>query len=191
MLGWDNSAGCWFVMSIYSPPIAPSSTSPASGLRSGGVFETRSNHFSVKGSVFRLDAVEEQEGINEHRKIIDKRNVKRAISSHHPAAYTKKIREINGDLSHSLGGEVADRTTKHLSPQKPLYLQVPHHYRSARCPVPQVRVRSLDANLGSTILRSAMSGRSVLSRSERAGAFDIFSSQTPGAHHHRLSILQM
>ena len=39
------SPACWFVMSIYSPPITPSSISPASGLRSGGVFETRSKSF--------------------------------------------------------------------------------------------------------------------------------------------------
>lgn len=25
MLGWDNFAGCWFVMSIYLPPIATQS----------------------------------------------------------------------------------------------------------------------------------------------------------------------
>src|SRR5215469_16557300 len=42
MLGSDNSVACWFVMNIYSVPIARSSISPASGLRSGGVFETRS-----------------------------------------------------------------------------------------------------------------------------------------------------
>jgi hypothetical protein len=23
MHGWDNSAGCWFLMNIYSVPIAP------------------------------------------------------------------------------------------------------------------------------------------------------------------------
>ncbi|MGC2270870.1 MAG: hypothetical protein WA539_02745, partial [Candidatus Sulfotelmatobacter sp.] len=32
----------WFVMSIYFPPTTPSSTSRASGLRFGGIFETRS-----------------------------------------------------------------------------------------------------------------------------------------------------
>jgi hypothetical protein len=42
MLGWDNFVGCWFVMNIYSALTAPSSISPASGLRFGGVFETRS-----------------------------------------------------------------------------------------------------------------------------------------------------
>src|SRR5215469_14186339 len=42
MLGSDNSVACWFVMNICSAPIARSSISPASGLRSGGVFETRS-----------------------------------------------------------------------------------------------------------------------------------------------------
>jgi len=45
MLGSDNSVACWFVMNIYSAPIARSSISPASGLRSGGVFETRSSQF--------------------------------------------------------------------------------------------------------------------------------------------------
>ena len=41
MLGWDNFVGCWFVMNIYSALTAPSSISPASGLRFGGVLETR------------------------------------------------------------------------------------------------------------------------------------------------------
>src|SRR5271157_1688564 len=40
--GSASFAVCWFVMSIYSPPIVPSSISLASGLRSGGIFETRS-----------------------------------------------------------------------------------------------------------------------------------------------------
>ena len=31
--GSASFAGCWFVMSIYSPPIVPSSISLASGLR--------------------------------------------------------------------------------------------------------------------------------------------------------------
>jgi transposase len=41
-----QSADCWFVMSICSPPTTPSSTSLASGLRSGGIFETRSRRNS-------------------------------------------------------------------------------------------------------------------------------------------------
>src|ERR1035438_2834959 len=43
MRGSDNSAACWCVMSICSPLTMPSSTSPASGLLSGGIFETRSS----------------------------------------------------------------------------------------------------------------------------------------------------
>jgi len=42
MHGSDTFADCWFVMSICSPPPTPSFTSLASGLRSGGIFETRS-----------------------------------------------------------------------------------------------------------------------------------------------------
>ena len=45
MHGLANSADCWFVMSIYSLPTAPSSISPASGSHSGDVFETRSSQF--------------------------------------------------------------------------------------------------------------------------------------------------
>src|ERR1039457_177878 len=45
MRGSDNSAACWCVMSICSPLTMPSSTSPASGLLSGGIFETRSSHY--------------------------------------------------------------------------------------------------------------------------------------------------
>src|ERR1035438_8267870 len=43
MPGSVNSAACWCVMSICSPPTVPSSTWLASGSRSGGIFETRSN----------------------------------------------------------------------------------------------------------------------------------------------------
>ena len=39
MHGSDSSADCWFVTSICSPSTTPSSTSPASGSRSGGVYE--------------------------------------------------------------------------------------------------------------------------------------------------------
>src|SRR5438046_324552 len=42
--GWASSAGCWFVMNICSPSIVPFSTSPVSGLHSGGIYETRSTH---------------------------------------------------------------------------------------------------------------------------------------------------
>src|ERR1051326_2342236 len=48
ILGWDNFADCWFVMSSYSPPIVPSSISPACGLPSGGIFETRSSLFFLQ-----------------------------------------------------------------------------------------------------------------------------------------------
>src|ERR1039458_6319811 len=44
MPGSVNSAACWCVMSICSPPTVPSSTWLASGSRSGGIFETRSSH---------------------------------------------------------------------------------------------------------------------------------------------------
>src|SRR5664280_810284 len=43
MPGSVNSAACWCVMSICSPPTVPSSTWLASGSRSGGIFETRSS----------------------------------------------------------------------------------------------------------------------------------------------------
>ena len=43
MPGSASSAACWFVTSICSPPIAPSSILLASGLHSGIVYETRSN----------------------------------------------------------------------------------------------------------------------------------------------------
>jgi len=42
MLGSDNFVGGWFVMNIHSALTAPSSISPASGLRFGGGSETRS-----------------------------------------------------------------------------------------------------------------------------------------------------
>lgn len=47
MLGWDNFGACWFVMNIYSALTAPSSVPPASGLRFGGVSETRSRKFAL------------------------------------------------------------------------------------------------------------------------------------------------
>ncbi|HTY84764.1 MAG TPA: DUF3800 domain-containing protein, partial [Silvibacterium sp.] len=41
--GSDNFGDCWFVMNIYSPSTTRSSILLASGLRSGGIFETRSS----------------------------------------------------------------------------------------------------------------------------------------------------
>jgi hypothetical protein len=41
--GSDNSVGCWSIMSIFSSLTGPSSISPASGLHSGGVYETPSS----------------------------------------------------------------------------------------------------------------------------------------------------
>jgi hypothetical protein len=43
MPGSVSSAACWSVMSICSPPTAPSSISPASGLPCADVYETRSS----------------------------------------------------------------------------------------------------------------------------------------------------
>src|SRR5664279_4310881 len=48
MPGSVNSAACWCVMSICSPPTVPSSTWLASGSRSGGIFETRSSNSENK-----------------------------------------------------------------------------------------------------------------------------------------------
>src|SRR5664280_2037064 len=48
MPGSVNSAACWCVMSICSPPTVPSSTWLASGSRSGGIFETRSSNSESK-----------------------------------------------------------------------------------------------------------------------------------------------
>src|ERR1017187_10198756 len=50
MPGSVNSAACWCVMSICSPPTVPSSTWLASGSRSGGIFETRSSQSSIRQS---------------------------------------------------------------------------------------------------------------------------------------------
>jgi hypothetical protein len=44
MPGSDSFAACWFVTNICSPSTMPSFTSHASGLRSGGIFETRSSN---------------------------------------------------------------------------------------------------------------------------------------------------
>src|ERR1035441_5029998 len=44
MPGSGSFAACWCVMSICSPTTAPSSTSLAFGLLSGGIFETRSSN---------------------------------------------------------------------------------------------------------------------------------------------------
>src|ERR1019366_70994 len=53
MPGSVNSAACWCVMSICFPPTVPSSTWLASGSRSGGIFETRSNNLlNEAGLVF-------------------------------------------------------------------------------------------------------------------------------------------
>ncbi|MGP8259413.1 MAG: hypothetical protein ACLQM6_05610, partial [Acidobacteriaceae bacterium] len=41
--GLGSSADFWFAMSASLPPTEPSSISPASGLHSAGVYETRSN----------------------------------------------------------------------------------------------------------------------------------------------------
>src|SRR5208337_5258477 len=44
MHGSGSFADCWFVTSICSPFTTPSFTLPASGLHSGGIFETSSKH---------------------------------------------------------------------------------------------------------------------------------------------------
>lgn len=51
ILGWDNFADCWFVMSSYSPPTVLSSISPACGLPSGGIFETHSTQKGLSNPV--------------------------------------------------------------------------------------------------------------------------------------------
>src|ERR1039458_9109106 len=55
MPGSVNSAACWCVMSICSPPTVPSSTWLASGSRSGGIFETRSRHLLIKSARCQVD----------------------------------------------------------------------------------------------------------------------------------------
>ena len=62
MHGLANSADCWFVMSIYSLPTAPSSTSPASGSHSGDVFETRSRDFYLNSYLPDFSAASDLQG---------------------------------------------------------------------------------------------------------------------------------
>ena len=58
MPGSGSFAACWCVMSICSPTTAPSSTSLAFGLLSGGIFETRSRkRFKFLTNNFTLPAL--------------------------------------------------------------------------------------------------------------------------------------
>src|SRR6266542_3130301 len=61
--GLASSADCWFVMSICSPHTAPSSTSPASGLRCGTVYETCSRYNLLSGVAAMLRTTPPPEGI--------------------------------------------------------------------------------------------------------------------------------
>src|ERR1039458_9935290 len=58
MPGSVNSAACWCVMSICSPPTVPSSTWLASGSRSGGIFETRSRLIAVVKNPVGIHVIE-------------------------------------------------------------------------------------------------------------------------------------
>jgi len=73
MPGSVSSAACWFVMSICSPPTAPSSISPASGLPCAGVYETRSTHNDNPHIVKNISP--------QSRKIINKEGYDKAQSS--------------------------------------------------------------------------------------------------------------
>ncbi|MGP8260098.1 MAG: hypothetical protein ACLQM6_09135, partial [Acidobacteriaceae bacterium] len=49
--GLGSSADFWFAMSASLPPTEPSSISPASGLHSAGVYETRSKNLIEKADL--------------------------------------------------------------------------------------------------------------------------------------------
>ena len=100
MPGLVNSAGCSFVMKTYSPPTVLSSTLPASALRLGGIFETRSSVLQLKLETIREVSTSELNPVLKKMQS-EKRTV--AFNSLLAAIAITVLKLVVGMSTHSLG----------------------------------------------------------------------------------------